>query len=94
MSIMKKPNSKRTLLACLLVILVMVVYVFITDDGSSTPADSTTDVSVETPTETETKEPTDPTPAIIGGVAAIGVYYLGSVAVNALKKGKTDKKDK
>ena len=90
---MNKSNPQRTSLVCILVVLVMVVYVFITDDGSSAPADSTPNVSVEAPAETETKEPTDPTPAIIGGVAAIGVYYLGSVAVNALKKGKRDKKD-
>jgi len=89
MSIMKKSNHKRTLLVCVLLALVMVVYVYVTDDGASTPpADSAPDVSVEAPAE---KEPIDPTPAIIGGVAAIAVYYAGSVAIGALKKNKKKK---
>ncbi|MBE6961957.1 MAG: hypothetical protein E7445_05820 [Ruminococcaceae bacterium] len=84
MSIMKKSNHKRTLLVCVLLALVMVVYVYLTDDGLSQPAvGSTPDVSVEAPAE---KEPTNPTPAIIGGAAAIGVYYVVSIAIGALKK--------
>ena len=89
MSLMKKSSHKRTLLVCVLLVLVMVVYVYLTDDGASTPpADSAPDVSVEAPAE---KEPIDPTPAIIGGVAAIAVYYAGSVAISALKKNKKKK---
>lgn len=89
MSIGKKSSRKRMILMCVLLALVMVVYVYLTDDGSSTPpADSAPDVSAEAPAE---KEPTDPTPAIIGGVAAIAVYYAGSVAIGALKKNKKKK---
>ena len=93
MSIPKKSNPKRTILVWLLVVLVMVVYVFLTDDGSSAPTD-TPDVSVEAPAEPETKEPTNPIPAIIGGAAAIAVYYVGSVAISALKKGKKKSDEK
>ena len=89
MSIGKKSSRKRMILMCVLLALVMVVYVYLTDNGSSTPpADSAPDVSAEAPAE---KEPTDPTPAIIGGVAAIAVYYAGSVAIGALKKNKKKK---
>ena len=89
MSLMKKSSHKRTLLVCVLLVLVMVVYVYLTDDGSSTPpVNSAPDISVEAPAE---KEPTDPTPAIIGGVAAIAVYYAGSVAIGTLKKNKKKK---
>ena len=89
MSIGKKSSRKRMILMCVLLALVMVVYVYLTDDGSSTPpADSAPDVSAEAPAE---KEPTDPTPAIIGGVAAIAVYYAGSVAIGTLKKNKKKK---
>ncbi len=94
MSLRKKSDHKQTFLMCVLLALVMVIFVYVTDDGSSEPAaDSTPEVSVEAPVE---KEPTDPTPAIIGGVAAIAAYYLGSVAVSALKKGKQkdEKKEK
>ncbi len=84
MSLMKKSSHKRTLLVCVLLVLVMVVYVYLTDDGSSTPpVNSAPDISVEAPAE---KESTNPTPAIIGGAAAIAVYYVGSVAIGALKK--------
>jgi len=49
-------------------------------------------VSVETPAQPE-KEPVNTTPALIGGVAAIAVYYVGSVAIAAVKKKKGGKKD-
>ena len=96
MSLIKKQSNRTQiiLVGILLLILVIGFFASLTTDGTSEPADgSAPEVSVETPAE---KEPMNTTPALIGGAAAMVAYYLGSIAVKALKKDKKkeEKKDK
>ena len=79
----KHINRKRIVITCVLLVLVALIFGYFTmDDIPAT--DIVPDVSVST--EAEPKEPINSTPAIIGGVAAIVVYYLFTLLAGAIKK--------
>lgn len=86
----KKTNYKRIVITCVLLVAAALVFGYLNMDEMP-PMDSSADVSVEVPVE-DAKEPMNPTPAIIGGVAAMAVYYLFSLLIGAIKKRR--KKDK
>ena len=92
MNLQKKSSRTQTvLIGILLAILVVGFFAAQTTDTPSEPTGSASaTVSAEAPAE---KEPVNTTPALIGGVAAMAVYYLGSVAIGAVKRKKQNKKD-
>lgn len=89
----RKPSKKNIILACVLLTAMFALVTWMTQQGpSATAPDASGSVSAETPAQPE-KEPVNTTPALIGGVAAIAVYYVGSIAIAAVKKKKGTKKD-
>ena len=79
----KHVNRKRIIITCVLLVLIALIYGYFNMNDIPT-ADLAPDVS--TSTETEAAEPLNPVPAIIGGFAAIVLYYLVTLLAGAIKK--------
>ena len=89
----KKPSKKNIIFACILLTAMFALVTWMTQQGPNASAPSASaSTSVETPAQPD-KEPVNTTPALIGGVAAIAVYYVCSMAIDAVKKKKRAKKE-
>ena len=85
----KQFNRKRIIITCVILVAVALIYGYFNIDNLPA-ADAAPSVSVST--EAETTTPLNPVPAVIGGVAAMVLYYLFTLLVKAIKK--RSKKDK
>ena len=87
----KQVNRKRIIITCVILVLLALIYGYFNMDNL--PA-ADVSPSVSTVPESEAAEPLNPVPAVIGGVAAMVLYYLFTLLVRAIKKRrKKDTKD-
>ena len=79
----KQFNRKRIIITCVILVAVALIYGYFNMDNLPA-ADAAPSVSVST--EAEATTPLNPVPAVIGGVAAIALYYVCTLLIGAIKK--------